>query len=255
MLPSFGSFLVEVEVVRRASFLPAIKLLVVLGLLAAVALPSVVFSHKLRIGAVGGRGESKGGGGPVALLVWEVNNGGLRGMPLGVGGDGEVRLDPVKRVLTVRDAVFVPPPGSRLLVVHRIDSLDTPLYSRLIPVERFPASVPIERDIHVLGVAGNGAEVDVVENRTRLTEGRLEITGLAPDGTVSLTYNGETIHLHPGQSWGVGWAKGAQGKKTIKDDDQWAAAVGRHLEAGEAITVLTLINFGPWPGSGMRPVP
>lgn len=236
------------EGVRRFTFLLLMMLSMLLVLIVAKTLSGMI---ERRGAHQEPRVQEQRAADPVVLLVWEVNNRALHGVPLAVGGDGPVLLDLRQRLLKVRDKKLLPAAGSHALVVHRVDSLDTQLYSRLIPIRRLPALVPLDGDIHVHGVTDDGKPFDVADNSTRLTEGQLRINSVNTDGTATLSYSGMSVSLRPGQSWGMGWAKGTEGKRVIRDNDKWAEAVGQHLKAGDTITVLTVINFGRWPGNGM----
>ncbi len=185
---------------------------------------------------------------PVLIVIWETSNRGLKGVPIESDSASAVQLDEARRVLTVPQPSMLPSKDARLMVLHKIDSLDTALYSGLFSFKRLPARIDIGRPVSVWGMMpGKEAPENVFDPSTRFAGGYAFIKDIDPKGNALLSFMGEEVTIEPGSSWGMGWALNGSVPEVIRDEGQWAEKMGRHLKNGNPITVLTFINLGRWP--------
>ncbi|MCL4425552.1 MAG: hypothetical protein M1299_03150 [Firmicutes bacterium] len=191
-----------------------------------------------------------GRGSYLFLFVWENNTAALAGQPLGGSPWPEITPDPPSGSLTVPAGTAVPDGKRPVLVLQRIDSLDTHLASRLFAAERLPEIIEINRPVQweaeVFGPDGRfKGKGKAVRNEERLLAGNIKLVGIDPDGTVRLTYGERDLELRPGESWGELRISRPDGQITVRAD-QWEKEAQEALEKRWVMTRLTVQNLGWW---------
>lgn len=182
----------------------------------------------------------------------------MRGLPRSLDPVPEPDFDPGRRSLRVPPPLRLP--RGAVVVLHRVDSLDTHLASRLFVLPRVPGRVatgaPVVRGGSVSDPGGALIRLsNVVDNESRLPPPELLVTAVAEDGTVALRVGGETVRLRPGTGWGIGYARGPDGVVAVPDGPDWEERMSRHLRLGGPVTVFSVFNHGRWRWSDVRSGP
>ncbi len=202
-------------------------------------------------------GPARGDDGFVFLFAWESNNMAVRGLPRRLDDVPQPDFDAEARSLRVPAAADVPPPGAAAVILHRVDSLDTHLASRLYTVARVPARVavgaPVARGGRVDEGRGGEAYVDnVVDNGARLLPPQMEVRAVEADGTIVFRLGEEEVRLRPGTGWGIGYVRGPEGVVAVADGPDWEERMGRYLRSGGPVTVFSVFNHGRWRRADLR---
>jgi len=197
------------------------------------------------------------------LLVWENNTGALNGRLLTSSPWPEVTIDQENHWLYLPREFS---PGSlpsilalgkkpELLVLQRIDSLDTHLASRPFWIWQPPEIVPLPEPVQWEVVEPGGPTSNrraAVENRERLLASNLKVLEIGSGGEVKLDYGGKTIELLPGDSWGELRIEKPDGRVVALTGD-WEKEASAALDQKLKMTRLTVHNLGWWEWSRVRP--
>lgn len=197
------------------------------------------------------------------LLVWENNTGALNGRLLTSSPWPEAVIDQEGHWLYLPGEFS---PGSlrrilalgkkpEVLVLQRIDSLDTHLSSRPFWIWQPPEIVPLLEPVQWEVVEPDGPTPNrraAVENRERLLAGNLKLLEIGSRGEVKLDYGGNAIQLLPGDSWGELRIEKPDGRVVALTGD-WEKEATAALDQKLNMTRLTVHNLGWWEWSRVRP--
>ncbi len=219
-----------------------IRRVVALGLLAAVA-AGLWLEVGSRRGPAGGK--------VIVLLVTETNRSALAYAP---SGDRRARWrleedESAQLRLRLRPE-DLPGPGTRLLVLHHVSGAGVRLHQAVYRLDRLPAVVPVAREVHWSGTVLDGGRlvsVNLVNNATRVVAGDLAIVAVLPEGTVELSYGGQTFRLPPEDLWEQLRVREDGGVSVFGDGGpEWSAALRRAMAWGLPATKLSVEHLGIW---------
>ena len=185
------------------------------------------------------------------LFVWENNASALTANPLGSPPEETASFNEETRSLYLSRQSDRLRPDTMVGVLHRVDSLDVNLKTEFHQIRTVPAVVdlaaPIELTSEVRGAGGQYRETrNVVANDRRLLPGEMVVREVKPDGTVNLLVGVRQVSLAPGEGWSEGRVYRKGSVELLPQDGRWDDEVGRALDNGEPLTVLSIFNHGFW---------